>query len=81
MHIFLLLHLYDNNIVVIYVLGEYMYIESSKKQLNDKARLISPLLKKNSPDICVTFWYHMYGQTIGSLNVYAKVGRSPVRWI
>ncbi|XP_048000650.1 MAM and LDL-receptor class A domain-containing protein 1-like isoform X2 [Leguminivora glycinivorella] len=51
--------------------GYYMYIESSSKAENDTARLISPVyaggLEKNG---CFSFFYHMYGRSIGGLRVY-----------
>jgi len=51
-----------------------MYIEASApRRPGQKARLFSP---GNLPTTgaCVTFFYHMYGNTMGTLNVYAKVG-------
>ena len=46
-----------------------MYIEtSSPRSLGDNAKLSSPLLRF-SGDMCLTFFYHMYGSTIGKLNV------------
>ena len=47
-----------------------MYIEtSSPRQQGDKARLISPKLQF-SGNMCLTFYYHMYGAAMGSLNVF-----------
>ncbi|CAC5355496.1 MAM and LDL-receptor class A domain-containing protein 1,MAM and LDL-receptor class A domain-containing protein 2 [Mytilus coruscus] len=52
--------------------GFYMYIEANGKSKNDKAQLISkPIVRKQSQ--CLRFWYHMYGDQIGSLNVYQKL--------
>ena len=46
-----------------------MYIETSSPQsLGDHAKLNSPLLRF-SGKMCITFFYHMYGSTIGKLNV------------
>lgn len=51
-----------------------MYIEASEKARNDFAQLISkPIVCQHVQ--CLTFWYHMYGNHIGSLNVYKKYGR------
>ncbi|KAH3887676.1 hypothetical protein DPMN_011694 [Dreissena polymorpha] len=51
-----------------------MYIETSApRRPNDLARLISPAINGAST-MCVTFWYHMYGQTIKALNVYLSQG-------
>ena len=46
-----------------------MYIETSSPQgLSDNAKLNSPLLTF-SGHMCLKFFYHMYGSTIGKLNV------------
>ena len=46
-----------------------MYIEtSSPRVLGDHAKLNSPLLTFTG-NMCLTFFYHMYGLTIGKLNV------------
>ena len=46
-----------------------MHIEtSSPRRLGDNAKLNSPLLRF-SGDMCLTFFYHMYGSTIGKLKV------------
>ncbi|KAG5887302.1 hypothetical protein JTB14_006447 [Gonioctena quinquepunctata] len=53
--------------------GYYMYIESSSRNENDTARLISPVYDKmDQEEICLEFFYHMFGSTIGSLRVYLK---------
>jgi hypothetical protein len=47
-----------------------MYIESSNPRVQgDKARLSTPQYPPTN-SMCLTFWYHMYGSDIGSLNVY-----------
>ncbi|CAF0741650.1 unnamed protein product, partial [Brachionus calyciflorus] len=52
--------------------GWYIYIETSTpSKQNDTARLISPNFAANSIN-CLTFYYHMRGKTIGTLNVYTK---------
>ena len=46
-----------------------MYIETSyPRVLGDTARLNSPVLKFNG-NMCLKFFYHMYGATTGRLNV------------
>ena len=61
------------NVIYYCLSGHYMYIETSApRKQGDKARLMSPSYKDNS-DICVQFWYHMYGSGIGTFNVYAQV--------
>ena len=54
--------------------GYYIYIDSSLPRIqNDKARIISPVYTgtRNSGD-CFKFWYHMYGESTGTLNVLIK---------
>ena len=53
-----------------------MYIEtSSPRRAGDTARLVSPLIEVNETghiqDCRLQFWYHMYGASIATLNVYA----------
>jgi hypothetical protein len=52
--------------------GYYMYIESSARNINDTARLISPVYDAAPDPVCFEFYYHMYGATTGSLRVYLK---------
>ncbi|XP_047128245.1 MAM and LDL-receptor class A domain-containing protein 1 isoform X1 [Hydra vulgaris] len=54
--------------------GYYIYIETSFNKENDTANLVSPFIDfpPSSPIVCVRFWYHMYGQHVGSLNVFHK---------
>ena len=50
--------------------GYYLYIEtSSPRARGDKAIILTPYL--NGPH-CFKFSYHMYGEDIGSLNIFAK---------
>ena len=50
----------------------YIYIEtSSPRTQDDKARLISIDIQPTGRS-CVTFWYHMYGTNINTLNLYLK---------
>ena len=50
--------------------GHYMYIESSApRRAGQKARLISKSYPASNAE-CLSFWYHMYGTNIGTLNVY-----------
>ncbi|EZA56986.1 hypothetical protein DMN91_011569 [Ooceraea biroi] len=53
--------------------GHYLYIEASGRLVNDTARIISPLYNSSLTESgCFSFWYHMYGATIGFLNIYFK---------
>lgn len=55
--------------------GYYLYIDPQWTTPSRQARISSPVLPMNSPDGgCFTFWYHMYGQHIGTL--YVNVGQS-----
>lgn len=50
-----------------------MYIEVSPQRPKESARLVSPVISVSSAITkCLTFWYHMYGPHVGSLNVYAN---------
>ncbi|XP_072179347.1 MAM and LDL-receptor class A domain-containing protein 2-like [Diadema setosum] len=56
--------------------GYYMYIETSSGYNGYAARLWSPAYNGNGYS-CLTFWSHMYGSTINTLNVYKSESRSP----
>nr|KAG5688421.1 hypothetical protein BaRGS_001203 [Batillaria attramentaria] len=50
-------------------IGYYAFIETSDPRLNrDNARLASQVLNPSSP-YCLNFWYYLYGQSIGNINV------------
>ena len=53
-----------------------MFIEtSSPRRPGDKARLYSERFTPTSLlGRCIKFWYHMYGNNIGTLNVVVKTG-------
>ncbi|XP_044764044.1 uncharacterized protein LOC123320709 [Coccinella septempunctata] len=53
--------------------GYYMYIESSSRNENDTARLVSPVYEKTTENTCFVFYYHMYGSTIGTLRAYLRM--------
>ncbi|CAF1276484.1 unnamed protein product [Adineta steineri] len=54
--------------------GHFMYIGYPQKA-GYKARLIS-VVEEPEKGRCLEFWYHMYGQNIGQLNVYANTNTS-----
>lgn len=57
--------------------GYYAFIEtSSPRRPGDKARLLSQQFNGTNAGSCFTFWYHMYGVTIGTLNLYQVVGQN-----
>ncbi|GFR70361.1 MAM and LDL-receptor class A domain-containing protein 1 [Elysia marginata] len=47
--------------------GFYIYLEASSGALYDFARLVSPPISPGKQ--CMTFWYHMYGNSVGDLKV------------
>ncbi|CAF3933397.1 unnamed protein product [Rotaria magnacalcarata] len=54
--------------------GYYVFIEASSPRIpGDHARLISALQYPSSTAQCLTFWYHMYGSDIGTLNVFVQM--------
>ena len=62
-----------NNLVVLIFLfqGHYVYTEASApRRTGDIARLWTPSLTPANGG-CISFWYHMYGRNMGTLNVYA----------
>ena len=73
--------------------GFYMYIETSfPRTSGDIARLFSPFVLTSNSNCGFSFWYHMYGTTINTLNVYVltpkghnlvwtKSGNQGNRWI
>ena len=52
-----------------------MYIEASSPRLQgETARLVSDRFKvSNGHNWCLKFWYHMYGNSVGSLKVMVKI--------
>lgn len=55
-------------------LGYYMYIETSfPQQPGDKARLISPEYNVSPGGSCLQFYYHMWGESTGALNVFLQL--------
>ena len=55
--------------------GHYVYIEtSSPRTKGEIARLTSDRFKvSKSHNWCMNFWYHMYGNSVGSLKVKLKI--------
>ncbi|XP_069140761.1 uncharacterized protein [Argopecten irradians] len=51
--------------------GHFMYIEASGRRPGQTASLKSVKYRALSMQ-CVEFYYHMYGRTMGTLNVYTK---------
>lgn len=70
-----------NHILVVSgtALGYYVYVEASKGKVWDLAAFESPWLKQSASTCVVSFWYHMYGNGIGTLYGYVKVGQTYTR--
>ena len=50
-----------------------MFMEASfPRRPGDKARLYSERFQATSIGGCIKFWYHMYGASVGTLNVLVK---------
>ncbi|XP_063741754.1 MAM and LDL-receptor class A domain-containing protein 1 [Eleginops maclovinus] len=51
--------------------GKYLYIQSSAPSVKGNKALLKSLLLPPAGDkgYCFTFWYHMFGATVGSLKV------------
>ena len=53
-----------------------MYTEASApRSRGQKARLFGPS-NGATTGACLQFYYHMYGTTMGTMNVYARTGNS-----
>lgn len=61
--------------VLFLLLGHYIYIEASSPRVKgDIARLSSDRFKVSTGfNWCLRFWYHMYGNSVGSLSVKIRV--------
>ncbi|XP_033638977.1 MAM and LDL-receptor class A domain-containing protein 1-like [Asterias rubens] len=54
--------------------GHYMFVNANSGSSYSQATLVSPTLNQASSTCLLTFWYHMYGKDIGSLEVYMSTG-------
>lgn len=68
---------YDRNMFCLmycYFVGHYIYLETSTPTRQyDTADLYSPPYSYKDT-VCITFWYHMYGSSVGELFVYLTEG-------
>ena len=55
--------------------GHYLFIETSVVPTNFKAWFESPSISSQAGK-CFQFWYHMYGSSIGELNVYLLTSKT-----
>ncbi|KAH3846512.1 hypothetical protein DPMN_088814, partial [Dreissena polymorpha] len=61
--------------------GTYAFIETSApRQSNQSAWLHSPLITPDGETYCLSFWYNMFGPTIGELNVYISGNTVTLPW-
>ncbi|KAI8780792.1 MAM and LDL-receptor class A domain-containing protein 2, partial [Biomphalaria glabrata] len=51
-------------------IGHYVYMEATTRAPSSKTSIISPNLSLNVTNVCLKFWYSMYGDTMGELSVY-----------
>ncbi|KAJ8388157.1 hypothetical protein AAFF_G00146480 [Aldrovandia affinis] len=49
--------------------GNFIYTLATGAQENEVARLVSPQVTTVDADLCVSFWYHMFGSRIGTLHI------------
>ena len=49
--------------------GKYMYFEATNLKEGDSSMLITPYAEANGKNQCLEFFYHMYGNGMGSLKV------------
>lgn len=53
-----------------YSTGYYMYIETSSPRVAGDNAKLTFYVPGNKQPYCLKFYYHMYGDTIGTLNVF-----------
>lgn len=57
--------------------GYYVFVDvdyaNEGDHKNDQGRLHSPIVTSTSEDgMCLSFWYHMYGEHVNQLNIYIQ---------
>ena len=57
--------------IFLFLKGTYAFIEVSGIPTGSRAQLISEIFPATKGN-CLSFWYHMKGSGIGSLNFYLK---------
>uniref|UniRef100_H2YLP5 Metalloendopeptidase n=1 Tax=Ciona savignyi TaxID=51511 RepID=H2YLP5_CIOSA len=62
--------------------GYYMYVEGSRPRVRNHVAILStPRIGVSAPQRCVTFWYHMWGNGMGTLDVSADSGRTTLSYL
>ncbi|XP_053484115.1 MAM and LDL-receptor class A domain-containing protein 2 isoform X3 [Ictalurus furcatus] len=51
-------------------IGYYLYVDTTVGHWGNRALLLSEIYPSNNRGQCFTFWYHIYGQNVGTLNLY-----------
>ena len=54
-------------------LGYYIYTEASLGATDDSTHLVSPTVKYINSTSCLSFWYYMFGNHIGTLKVHKQI--------
>lgn len=49
--------------------GNFIYTLATDPQETKLARLLSPVVSSPDSDLCMSFWYHMFGSHIGMLRI------------
>ena len=64
------------------IAGWYIYAESSGGSADDRAPLTTPRIGQTGPQCVLSFWYHMFGTSVGTLSVKLSFldGTQPVIW-
>ena len=45
---------------------------ANSRTANQTARIKSPQIRPRGQTQCLSFWYHMYGANVGTLNLYVQ---------
>ncbi|KAK3546332.1 hypothetical protein QTP70_025671, partial [Hemibagrus guttatus] len=53
-------------------IGYYLYVDTTVGRWGDRALLLSEIFPPGNREQCFTFWYHIYGQNVGNLNLYTN---------
>ncbi|XP_055007325.1 MAM and LDL-receptor class A domain-containing protein 1-like [Boleophthalmus pectinirostris] len=56
--------------------GYYIYVDSSVGQWGDQSFLIGEVFQPSNRGHCITFWYHMYGEHVGTLRLHINDRRT-----
>ena len=59
--------------------GHYVYVEATMVPVGAKAHLASDVYKRSADTCALSFFYHMYGQHMGTLSLLLKVSVPHVR--